>query len=196
MNLRYFIDRPVLSAVLSAAIVLMGVISIFNLPVEQYPDMAAVNVQNRVATAQSLLPAEVTKIGVATMKQQNAELKTFALYSRDGKYDLQFLNNYMKINVEPRIKRIGGVGNMMLFGSNYAMRIWMKPDKMAQYKLIPSDITAVLEKQNIEAATGAFGENHDNAYQYTMKYRGRYSTPEEFSELVIRAPCQTERCSA
>lgn len=122
------------------------------------PDMAAVNVQNRVATAQSLLPAEVTKIGVTTMKQQNAELKTFALYSRDGKYDLQFLNNYMKINVEPRIKRIGGVGNMMLFGSNYAMRIWMKPDKMAQYKLIPSDITAVLEKQNIEAATGAFGE--------------------------------------
>lgn len=251
MNLRYFIDRPVLSAVLSAAIVLMGVISIFNLPVEQYPDiapptiqvytnypganaetvqkaviipleesingvedmtyitstasnngdatiniyfkqgsspdMAAVNVQNRVATAQSLLPAEVTKIGVTTMKQQNAELKTFALYSRDGKYDLQFLNNYMKINVEPRIKRIGGVGNMMLFGSNYAMRIWMKPDKMAQYKLIPSDITAVLEKQNIEAATGAFGENHDNAYQYTMKYRGRYSTPEEFSELVIRS---------
>ena len=151
------------------------------------PDMAAVNVQNRVSTALSLLPAEVTKIGVTTMKQQNAELKTFALYSADGKYDLQFLNNYMKINVEPRIKRIGGVGNMMLFGSNYSMRIWLKPDKMAQYKLIPSDVTAVLEKQNIEAATGAFGENHDNAFQYTMKYRGRHSTPEEFGELVIRS---------
>lgn len=251
MNLRYFIDRPVLSIVISIVIVLMGGISLFSLPVEQYPDiapptinvftsypganaetvqkaviipleesingvedmtyitssasnsgdaslniyfkqgsnpdMAAVNVQNRVSTALSLLPAEVTKIGVTTMKQQNAELKTFALYSPNGKYDLQFLNNYMKINVEPRIKRIGGVGNMMLFGSNYSMRIWMKPDKMAQYKLIPSDITAVLEKQNIEAATGAFGENYDNAYQYTMKYRGRYSTPEEFGELVIRS---------
>lgn len=251
MNLRYFIDRPVLSIVISVVIVLMGVISLFSLPVEQYPDiapptinvftsypganaetvqkavvvpleesingvedmtyitstasnsgdatlniyfkqgsnpdMAAVNVQNRVSTALSLLPAEVTKIGVTTMKQQNAELKTFALYSADGKYDLQFLNNYMKINVEPRIKRIGGVGNMMLFGSNYSMRIWLKPDKMAQYKLIPSDVTAVLEKQNIEAATGAFGENHDNAFQYTMKYRGRHSTPEEFGELVIRS---------
>jgi len=150
-------------------------------------DMAAVNVQNRVSTALSLLPAEVTKVGVTTMKQQNAELKTFSLFDPTGKYDLQFLNNYMKINVEPRIKRIGGVGNMMLFGSNYSMRIWMKPDKMAQYGLIPSDITAMLERQNIEAATGAFGENHDNAYQYTMKYRGRYSTPEEFGELVVRS---------
>ena len=251
MNLRHFIDRPVLSIVISIVIVLMGIIALFNLPVEQYPDiapptiqvftsypganaetvqksvivpleesingvedmtyitsiasnsgdasiniyfkqgsdsdMAAVNVQNRVSTAQSLLPAEVTRIGVTTMKQQNAELKTFALYSPSGKYDLRFLNNYMKINVEPRIKRIGGVGNMMLFGSNYSMRIWMKPDKMAQYKLVPSDITAVLEKQNIEAATGAFGENHDNTYQYTMKYRGRHSTPEEFGELVIRS---------
>ena len=251
MNLRLFIDRPVLSIVISVLIVLMGIIAIFNLPVEQYPDiapptiqvftnypganaetvqksvivpleeaingvedmtyitssasnsgdatinvyfkqgsdadMAAVNVQNRVSTALSLLPAEVTRIGVTTMKQQNAELKTFALYSPEGKYDRQFMNNYMKINVEPRIKRIGGVGNMMMFGSNYSMRIWMDPDKMAQYKLIPSDITAVLNTQNIEAATGAFGENHDNAYQYTMKYRGRLSTPEEFGELVVRS---------
>ena len=150
-------------------------------------DMAAVNVQNRVSTAQSLLPAEVTRIGVTTTKQQNAELKTFALYSPEDKFDRQFLNNYMKINVEPRIKRISGVGNVQQFGANYSMRIWMKPDKMAQYKLIPGDITAVLERQNIEAATGAFGENYDNTYQYTMKYRGRFSTPEEFGNLVIRS---------
>ena len=251
MNLRHFIDRPVLSIVISIVIVLMGVVAIFTLPVEQYPDiapptiqvfsnypganaetvqksvivpleeaingvenmnyitstasnsgdaiinvffkqgsdadMAAVNVQNRVSTALSLLPAEVTQIGVTTMKQQNAELKTFALYSPEDKYDRQFLNNYMKINVEPRLKRIAGVGQVMQFGSNYSMRIWMKPDKMAQYKLIPGDISAVLAKQNIEAATGAFGENHDNTYQYTMKYRGRFSTPEEFGNLVIRS---------
>ncbi len=251
MNLRYFIDRPILSAVISVAIVLMGMLALVSLPVEQYPDiapptiqvytnypganaetvqkavivpleeaingvedmnyitssasntgdatinvyfkqgsdadMAAVNVQNRVSTALSLLPAEVTRIGVTTMKQQNAELKTLALCSPDDKYDEQFLNNYMKINIEPRLKRIAGVGNVMPLGSNYSMRIWMKPDKMAQYKLVPSDITAVLEKQNIEAATGAFGENHDNTYQYTMKYRGRFSTPEEFGNLVIRS---------
>lgn len=251
MNLRFFIARPVLSAVVSVVIVLMGLLALFSLPVEQYPDMApptiqvsttypganaetvqkavvvpleeaingvedmnyitstasnngtatiniyfdqgtdpdmaAVNVQNRVATAQSLLPAEVVRVGVTTSKQQNAELKAFALYSPEGKYDLRFLNNYIKINVEPRIKRIPGVGNFMLLGSNYSMRIWLKPDRMAQYKLVPSDITAILDNQNIEAATGAFGENHDNTYQYTMKYRGRYSTPEEFGELVIRA---------
>lgn len=251
MNLRYFIDRPVLSIVISVAIVLMGVIAMVTLPVEQYPDiapptiyvygnypganaetvqkavivpleeaingvedmsymtssasnsgeaaitiyfkqgsnadMAAVNVQNRVATALSLLPAEVTKIGVTTEKQQNAELMTFALSSPDNRYDRQFLNNYMKINVEPRLKRVSGVGRVMQYGANYSMRIWLKPDKMAQYKLIPADITSVLAGQNIEAATGAFGENHDNAHQYTMKYRGRYSTPEEFGNLIIKS---------
>lgn len=150
-------------------------------------DMAAVNVQNRVSTALSLLPAEVVRIGVTTTKQQKAELKSIALYSPTDKFDRQFLNNYMKINVEPRIKRISGVGNVQQFGANYSMRIWMKPEKMAQYKLVPGDITAVLERQNIEAATGAFGENHDNTYQYTMKYRGRFSTPEEFGNLVIRS---------
>ena len=149
--------------------------------------MAAVNVQNRVATALSLLPAEVTKIGVTTEKQQNAELMTFALSSPDNRYDRQFLNNYMKINVEPRLKRVSGVGRVMQYGANYSMRIWLKPDKMAQYKLIPADITSVLAGQNIEAATGAFGENHDNAHQYTMKYRGRYSTPEEFGNLIIKS---------
>lgn len=251
MNLRYFTDRPVLSVVISVLILLLGVLSLFSLPVEQYPDiapptiqvftnypganaetvqksvvvpleeaingvedmtyitstasntgdaminvyfkqgsnadMAAVNVQNRVATASSLLPAEVVRVGVTTQKQQNAELKTIALYCPDDTYDRQFLNNYMKINVEPRLKRIGGVGNVLQLGSNYSMRIWMKPDKMAQYKLIPSDITSVLSRQNIEAATGSFGENHDNTYQYTMKYRGRYSTPEEFGNLVVRS---------
>lgn len=251
MNLKYFIDRPVLSIVISVTIVLMGIIALFGLPIEQYPDiapptiqvyasypganaetvqkavivpleeaingvenmsyitsnasnsgdaainiyfkqgadadMATVNVQNRVSTALSQLPAEVVQIGVTTNKQQNALLKTFGLYSPEDKYDRRFINNYMKINVEPRIKRVSGVGNMQQFGSNYAMRIWMKPDKMAQYKLIPSDITAVLARQNIEAATGSFGENHDNAYQYTMKYRGRYSDPEEFGNLVIKS---------
>lgn len=150
-------------------------------------DMAAVNVQNRVSTALSLLPAEVTRIGVTTTKQQNAELKSFALYAPEDKFDRQFLNNYMKINVEPRIKRISGVGNVQQFGANYSMRIWLKPEKMAQYKLIPRDITSVLDRQNIEAATGAFGENYDNTYQYTMKYRGRFSTPEEFANLVVRS---------
>ncbi|NVB76279.1 efflux RND transporter permease subunit, partial [Phocaeicola vulgatus] len=141
------------------------------------PDMAAVNVQNRVSTAQSLLPSEVVRIGITTEKQQNAELKTFALYAPDGGYDAKFLNNYMKLNVEPRLKRIQGVGKVQQFGAQYSMRLWLKPDQMARYHLIPSDITAVLERQNIEAATGSFGENHDNNFQYTMKYRGRFSTP-------------------
>ena len=249
MNLRFFIDRPILSIVLSVVIVLLGFIGLKSLPVEQYPDiapptvsvyatypganaetvlksvivpleeaingvenmsyitstssnsgsaeikiyfkqgtdpdMAAVNVQNRVSTAQSLLPSEVVRIGITTEKQQNAELKTFALYAPDGGYDAKFLNNYMKLNVEPRLKRIQGVGKVQQFGAQYSMRLWLKPDQMARYHLIPSDITAVLERQNIEAATGSFGENHDNNFQYTMKYRGRFSTPEEFEELIV-----------
>ena len=251
MNLKYFIDRPILSIVISVGMVFMGLLALFSLPIEQYPniapptvsvytnypganaetvqkavvipleeaingvenmtyitssasnsgdaeiqiyfrqgtnaDMATVNVQNAVATAQGLLPAEVTQIGVTTTKSQNAELKTFALYAPEGGYDRLFLDNYMKINVEPRIKRVQGVGRFQLYGSSYSMRIWLDPDKMAQYKLIPSDITAVLATQNIEAATGSFGENHDNAMQYTMKYRGRLSTPEEFGNLVVRS---------
>lgn len=227
MNLRYFIDRPVLSGVISVVIVLMGVIAIFSLPVEQYPDiapptinvwatypganaetvqkavivpleeaingvedmtymtstasntgdasinvyfkqganadMAAVNVQNRVNGALSQLPAEAIKTGVTTEKQQNAELMTFALYSPDNRYDQTFLNNYVKINVEPRLKRISGVGKVQLFGSNYSMRLWLKPDRMAQYHLIPDDVSAVLARQNIEAATGSFGQNYDGA---------------------------------
>ena len=251
MNLRFFIDRPVFSGVISVVIVLMGLIAIKVLPVEQYPDiapptvnvfctypganaetvqkavivpleeaingvedmiymtstasntgdasiniyfkqganadMAAVNVQNRVNGALSQLPAEATKSGVTTEKQQNAELMTFALYSPDDRFDQTFLNNYMKINVEPRVKRIGGVGKAQLFGSNYSMRLWLKPDKMAGYGLIPDDISAVLARQNIEAATGSFGQNSDGANEYTMKYRGRLSTAEEFGELVVKS---------
>ena len=251
MNLRFFIDRPVFSGVISVVIALMGVIAMKALPVEQYPDiapptvnvfctypganaetvqkavivpleeaingvedmiymtstasntgdasiniyfkqganadMAAVNVQNRVNGALGQLPAEATKSGVMTEKQQNAELMTFALYSPDGRFDQTFLNNYVKINVEPRLKRIGGVGKAQLFGSNYSMRLWLRPDKMAQYGLIPDDISSVLAKQNIEAATGSFGANHPTANEYTMKYRGRLSTAEEFGELVIKS---------
>ena len=251
MNLRFFIDRPVFSGVLSVVIVLMGAIAIFSLPVEQYPDiapptinvwatypganaetvqkaviapleeaingvedmtymtstasntgdasimiyfkqgadadMAAVNVQNRVNSALSQLPAEATRSGVLTEKQQNAELLTFALYSPDDRFDQTFLNNYVKINVEPRLKRIGGVGKTQLFGSNHSMRLWLKPDKMAQYGLIPDDISTMLGGQNIEAATGSFGANHQTANEYTMKYRGRLSTAEEFGELVVKS---------
>ena len=251
MNLKTFIDRPILSIVISVVITLIGGLAVTSLPVEQYPDiapptisvwtnypganaetvqkavivpleeaingvenmtyitstasnngdaeimiyfkqgtnddMSAVNVQNSVSTAMALLPAEVVQIGVTTSKQQNAELKTVGLYDPTNTYDMKFLDNYFKINIEPRLKRIYGVGKVMHFGANYAMRIWMDPAKMAQYKLIPSDITAVLARQNIEAATGSFGENHDNVYQYTMKYRGRFSTPEEFENLVVRS---------
>lgn len=251
MNLRFFIDRPVFSGVISVVIVLMGAIAIFSLPVEQYPDiapptinvwatypganaetvqkaviapleeaingvedmtymtstasntgdasimiyfkqganadMAAVNVQNRVNGVLNQLPAEATKTGVTTEKQQNAELLTFALYSPDDRFDQTFLNNYVKINVEPQLKRISGVGKTQLFGSNYSMRLWLKPDKMAQYGLIPDDISNVLAGQNIEAATGSFGANHQTANEYTMKYRGRLSTAEEFGELVVKS---------
>ncbi len=251
MNLRFFIDRPVFSGVISVVIVLMGAIAIFSLPVEQYPDiapptinvwatypganaetvqkaviapleeaingvedmtymtstasntgdasimiyfkqganadMAAVNVQNRVNSALSQLPAEATRTGIMTEKQQNAELLTFALYSPDDRFDQTFLNNYVKINVEPRLKRISGVGKTQLFGSNYSMRLWLKPDRMAQYGLIPDDISNVLAGQNIEAATGSFGANHQTANEYTMKYRGRLSTAEEFGELVVKS---------
>ncbi|WP_455004286.1 efflux RND transporter permease subunit [Capnocytophaga gingivalis] len=249
--IKTFIQRPILSAVLSVLIILMGSIALLKLPVEQYPDMApptvnvstsypganaetviksvitpleeaingvegmtyitssasnsgeanitvffkkgthpdmaAVNVQNRVQSALSNMPAEVTKQGVVTEKQQNSELMTFSLYSENKSFDENFLNNYMSINIIPQLKRVQGVGKIMLYGSNYNMRIWLSPDKMAQYKLIPSDITAALTSQNIEAATGTFGENSQNTYVYTMKYRGRFSTPEEFGQIVIRS---------
>ncbi len=251
MNLRTFIERPILSAVISISIVVVGIIGLFTLPVEQYPDiapptiqvstsyfgasaetlqksviapleeaingvenmtymtstasnagvvditvyfkqgtdpdMAAVNVQNRVSKATGQLPAEVTQVGVTTSKRQTSILQMFSLYSPGDSYDEKFLSNYISINLKPAILRIQGVGDMMIMGGDYSMRIWMKPDVMAQYKLIPSDVTQVLAEQNIESATGSFGENSDETYQYTMKYKGRLITPEEFGEIVIRS---------
>ena len=232
MNLRTFIERPVLSAVLSITIVILGIIGLFTLPVEQYPDiapptvmvsttyyganaetlqksviapleeaingvedmtymtstatnngsvtitiyfkqgvdpdMAAVNVQNRVSKATGQLPSEVTQVGVTTLKRQTSMLQIFSLSSSDDSYDESFLSNYISINLKPEILRIQGVGELVILGGDYSMRIWMKPDVMAQYKLVPSDVTAVLAEQNIEAATGSIGENSKETYQYTM----------------------------
>ena len=151
------------------------------------PDMAAVNVQNKVSTATGQLPSEVTQIGVTTMKRQTSMVKIFSLYSPDDSYDETFLANYSKINIEPRILRIQGVGEAFTLGADYSMRVWLKPDVMAQYKLIPSDVTAALAEQNIESATGKLGENSENTFEYTMKYRGRIQTPEEFGQVVIRS---------
>lgn len=251
MNIKTFIERPILSAVISIAIIVVGIIGLFTLPVEQYPDiapptiqvsttyygasaetlqksviapleeaingvedmtymtstasnagtvtitvyfkqgtdpdMAAVNVQNRVSKATGQLPAEVTQVGVTTSKRQTSILQMFSLHSPEDAYDENFLSNYININLKPSILRIAGVGDMMIMGGSYSMRVWMKPDVMAQYKLIPSDITLVLAEQNIESATGSFGENSDETYQYTMKYKGRLMTPEEFGEIVIRS---------
>ena len=251
MNLRTFIERPVLSAVISITIVVVGIIGLFTLPVEQYPDiapptimvstsyfgasaetlqksviapleeaingvedmtymtssatnagtvsitvyfkqgtdpdMAAVNVQNRVSKATGQLPSEVNQVGVTTSKRQTSILQMFSLHSPDDSYDEAFLANYISINLKPEILRISGVGDMMIMGGDYSLRIWMKPDVMAQYRLIPSDVSAVLAEQNIESATGSFGENSDETYQYTMKYKGRRITPEEFGEIVIRS---------
>ena len=150
------------------------------------PDMAAVNVQNRVTKAQGTLPSEVTKIGVTAEKRQNGQLKLMSLYSKDSTYDETFLANYLKINIVPRIQRITGVGEVMVMGNDYAMRIWLKPDVMAQYGLVPSDIVSVLGEQNIEASMGTLGEDSKNTLQYTLKYRGRYETSDEYGNLVIR----------
>lgn len=251
MRLRTFIDRPILSCVISVLILLMGIISLVNLPMEQYPDiapptisvsasytganaetvqksvvvpleeaingvedmlymtststntgsgsimvyfrqgtdpdMATVNVKNRVAEAEGLLPAEVTKVGVTVQKRQNSMLKILALYSPDNSYDRNFINNYFSINIEPRLSRIKGVGNVMIMGDEYAMRIWMNPAKMASYKLVPDDVINILSDQNVEAATGTLGEDSENTFQYTLKYRGRCQTPEEFENLVVKS---------
>lgn len=256
MNLRIFIERPVLSAVLSIVIVVAGIIGLATLPVEQYPDiapptvrvataydgasaetaqksviapleeaingvedmtymtstasnsgtveitiyfkqgtnpdMAAVNVQNRVSKALGQLPAEVTKVGVTTNKQQNGMLQIFTLHSPDGSFDENFLSNYVNINLRPAILRISGVGEVQVLGGTYSMRVWLKPDVMALYKLIPADVTAAMASQNIEAATGSIGENSNEAKSYTMKYRGRLMTPEEFGEIVIRSTADGE----
>ena len=250
MKLDKFINRPVLSTVISIFIVLLGIIGLFALPVTQYPDlapptisvtttytganaqtvlnsviapleeqingaqnmtymtssatntgnatitvyfeqgydpdMAAIDVQNRVAKAQGMLPAEVTKVGVITQKRQTSMLMAISLSADSGMYSEEFIENYMLINIIPQIKRVSGVGDAMVLGANYSMRIWLKPDVMAQYGLMPSDITTALSEQNIEAAPGSFGEQGDQTFQYKMKYKGRLVTPEEFENIVIR----------
>lgn len=250
MKLDTFINRPVLSTVISIFIVLLGLIGLSSLPITKFPDiapptirvsttynganaqavlnsviapleesingaegmtyieststnagsadisvhfeqgfdpdMAAVDVQNRVSKALNLLPAEVTQVGVQTQKRQSSMLVGVALYSDVPEYDGEFLDNYMKINVIPVLQRVSGVGDVMSFGGDYSMRIWIKPEIMAQYGLTPSDIAAALRDQNIEAAPGSFGAQGKQSFQYTLKYRGRYETPEEFENIVVR----------
>ena len=251
MNIRTFIERPVLSSVISIVIVIGGLIGLAVLPIERYPniapptirvqanyngasaetvlksvvvpleeaingvenmtymtssatnngsasisvffkqgtnpDMAAVNVQNCVSRATRQLPSEVTDVGVTVKKRQTNILEQIALYSPNGTYDRTFIVNYIKINLVPAISRIAGVGDIEVRGADYSMRIWLKPDVMAQYKLIPADISAALGEQNIEAATGALGENSDQTFQYAMRYKGRLEKAEEFRNVVIRA---------
>ena len=150
------------------------------------PDMAAVNVQNRVARAQALLPADVTKVGVTVEKRQNNILQIFAVRSADGKYDEDFVSNYVDINVKPRLMRITGVGNVQSMGNTYALRIWLKPDVMAQYNLTPNDIFAAIGGQSFVSAVGSLGEQSENAYQYSMQYKGTLKSVEEFNDIVLR----------
>lgn len=251
MNVKTFVERPVLSAVISIVIALLGVIGLKTLPIEQYPDiapptvmvmtqyfgasaesvqksviapleeaingvenmtymtstatntgsveiyvyfkqgtdpdMAAVNVQNKIAAATAQLPIEVRNVGVQAFKRQTSMLQIFTISSPDDSYDENFLSNYIYINIKPEMLRIQGVGQLVVLGGSYSMRVWMKPDVMAQYRLVPSDVTAALAEQNIESATGAIGEHSAEAYQYTMKYKGRLQTPEEFGNIVIRS---------
>ena len=251
MKLDRFINRPVLSTVISILIVILGILGLFTLPITQYPDiapptvsvratytganaqtvlnsviapledqingvenmmymtsnasnngsadisiyfkqgtdpdMAAVNVQNRVSMAQGLLPAEVTKVGVTTQKRQNSMLVVFAVYDAEDRYDQKFLENYAKINLIPEVQRVPGVGDANVLGTDYSMRIWLKPDVMAQYKLVPNDVSNVLAEQNVEAAPGSFGEQGNQSFQYTIRYKGRLQTAEEFDNIVVKA---------
>ena len=256
MKLDRFINRPVLSTVISVVIVILGLLGLVSLPVTQYPDiapptvrvntsyqganaqavlnsviapleeqingvenmmymtstatntgdasievyfkqgtdpdMAAVNVQNRVSKALGLLPSEVTQVGVTAEKRQTSMLLGFAFFSPDDRYDIKFLENYANINIIPEIKRIPGVGDAMVMGAAYSMRIWLKPDVMAQYGLMPTDVAAALAEQNIEAAPGQFGEEGDQSFQYIMRYKGRLQTEEEFGDIVVRATSDGE----
>ena len=151
------------------------------------PDMAAVDVQNRVAKAASFLPAEVNQVGVITQKRMSSMLIVFDIYDEVNKYSESFIENYLAINVIPVIKRIYGVGEAMVMGADYSMRIWLKPDIMAQYGLMPTDISAALAEQNIEAAPGQFGERGDQSFQYVMRYKGRLQDEQQFEDIIIRA---------
>ncbi len=150
-------------------------------------DMAMVNVQNRIASAQGLLPAEVTRSGVSVRKRQTSRIKTLAIYSPDDSFDERFLSNYLKINIEPRLSRIAGVGEVDVRGADYSLRIWLDPAKMSKYSLMPSDISTVLAEQNLEAPTGTLGADSRNTFRYTLKYRGRYDKEEDYANMVIRA---------
>ncbi|MFD1550834.1 hydrophobe/amphiphile efflux-1 family RND transporter [Putridiphycobacter roseus] len=250
--LKKFIERPVLSTVISIIIVVLGAISITSLPIEEYPDIApptikvvasypganaetvlesviipieeqingvegmayitstasnngtaeitvyfnqemdaniaAVNVQNRVASANPLLPAEVIQTGVTTKKQETSALMFASMYSENPAYDATFIQNYLKINVIPAMQRISGVGDVSVFSQqDYAMRIWLKPEKLAAYNLIPSDITAALKEQNLEAAAGALGENNGEAFSYVLTYSGRFKKEQQYADIVIKA---------
>lgn len=251
MNLSRFIERPVLSTVISILIVILGVIGLTSLPITQFPDIApptisvrtsytganaqtvlnsviipleeqingvegmdymtssatntgsatititfkqgmdpdmcAVNVQNRVSMALGLLPAEVTRVGVITMKRQSSMLMVFSLVDESDRFTREFIENYAKINIIPQVQRINGVGDAMVMGGNYSMRIWLDPAKMAEYHLMPTDITGVLATQNIEAAPGTIGERENQTYQYTLTWKGRLSTETEFGEMIIKA---------
>ena len=251
MNIKTFIDRPILSGVISVVILLLGFIGLVQLPVEQFPeiapptvsvsaayaganaetvqksvlvpleeaingvedmmymvssatntgsaniqiyfrqgtdgDMAMINVQNRIASAQSLLPAEVTRSGVTVRKRQTSRIKTLAVYSPDNSFDRKFITNYLKINIEPRLSRIAGVGEVDVRGGDYSLRIWLDPGKMAKYGLMPSDISAVLSEQNLEAPTGTLGTESENTFRYVLKYRGRYEEVGDYENMVIRA---------
>ena len=250
--IKTFIERPVLSTVISVILVILGIIGLIELPITQYPDIApptvvvsaaysganadvvltsvivpleeqingvegmtymtstaaddgtatitiyfalgtnpdiaAVNVQNRVSKASSLLPAEVTEAGVTTQKQQSSDILIFSLSSSNKSYDQTFLQNYANINLLPQIKRISGVGDATAFGSkDYSMRIWLKPSVMAAYHLIPDDINAALAEQNVDAAPGKVGENSNQSYQYTLKYKGRLKSVADFENIVIKS---------
>ena len=250
--LKTFIERPVLSTVISIIIVMLGIISITSLPIEEYPDIApptikvtanypganaetvlesviipieeqingvegmtyitstasnngtaditvyfdqnidadiaAVNVQNRVARANPLLPQEVKQTGVTTSKQQTSALMFLSMYTDSEDYDATFIQNYLKINVIPALQRIKGVGDVSVFSQqDYAMRVWLKPEKLAAYNLIPSDITAVLKEQNLEAAAGSLGENNGEVFSYVLTYSGRFKNEKQYGDIVIKA---------
>ncbi len=251
MNVKTFIDRPILSGVISVLMVLVGVIGLSQLALEQFPeiapptvrimasytganaetvqksvvvpleeaingvegmmymtsnasnngsgsigiffrqgtnpDMAMVNVQNRAATVQGRLPSDVVKSGLTVRKRQTSNIKQIAIYSPDSTFDRAFLANYTKINIEPRLSRIPGVGEVNVMGADYSMRIWLDPLKMARYNLTPSDITQVLNEQNVEVATGTLGAESSNTFQYVLKYRGRYEDEQGYENLVIRS---------
>ena len=251
MNVRTFIDRPILSGVISVLMVLVGIIGLSQLALEQFPeiappvvrimasytganaetvqksvivpleeaingvegmmymsstasnngtasigiffrqgtdpDMAMVNVQNRAATVQGRLPSDVVKSGLTVRKRQTSNIKQLSVYSPDSTFDRSFLANYTKINIEPRLSRIPGVGEVNVMGADYSMRIWLDPLKMARYNLIPGDITKVLDEQNVEVATGTLGAESQNTFQYVLKYRGRYEEEKGYENMVIRS---------